>query len=328
MEAIAPTLGVPLVIAFMLTAAFFSGSETGLYCVNRLRLRLLAERGNHSARLLQNAVRRQRSIISTILVGTNIGLYMATTLVTQMLYPHFQQRSQFIAGVLLPPVLLIFADMMPKTLMQKHADRMMYYNILPLRLFEVIFYPLAALLRTASALPHLIFRKSRSRRPPAVTPESFRLYLREGADQGVLSGFQRAMAMNILRMRNMPLSKAMIPLERAVMISVDASEQELMALLKAHRYSRIPVFRKQRAEVVGVLNVLDIVLVGSEPPPLADIIREPVRLEQTMPVSEALRRMREQRQPFAVVVDETGSAVGLATIKDLVEEIVGELRAW
>jgi CBS domain containing-hemolysin-like protein len=328
MEGLSLAAGIPLVIGFMLTAAFFSGSETGLYCVNRLRLRLLAEGGETSAKLLQGAVRRQRSIISTILVGTNLGLYMATTLVTAMLYPHFEQRSQFIAGMLLPPVLLIFADMMPKTLMQKHADRMMYYNIWPLRLFEVLFFPLAALLRAVSTLPQLIFRKSRSRKPPAVTPESFRLYLREGADQGVLSGFQRAMAMNILRMRKMPLSQAMAPLDRAVMISADATGHELLGLLKAHRYSRIPVFEGQRSNVIGVLNVIDVGLVEDGPPPIREIMREPVALEQTMPVSEALRRMREQRQPFAMVVDETGAAVGLASIKDLVEEIVGELRAW
>jgi CBS domain containing-hemolysin-like protein len=112
------------------------------------------------------------------------------------------------------------------------------------------------------------------------------------------------------------------------MISADATGHELLGLLKAHRYSRIPVFEGQRSNVIGVLNVIDVGLVEDGPPPIREIMREPVALEQTMPVSEALRRMREQRQPFAMVVDETGAAVGLASIKDLVEEIVGELRAW
>jgi CBS domain containing-hemolysin-like protein len=112
------------------------------------------------------------------------------------------------------------------------------------------------------------------------------------------------------------------------MISEDAAGEDLLALLRAHRYSRIPVFREERSHVVGVLNVIDVVLVEGEPPPVSEIMREPFRLAQTMPVAEALRRMREERQPLAVVVDETGDAVGLATIKDLVEEIVGELRAW
>lgn len=320
---------IPAIIGFVMSAAFFSGSETGLYCVNRLRLRILAERGDPSARLLLRAAMHPRPIISTILVGTNTALYMATMLVTGLLLEAgLGDTSQFIAGLAMPPFLLVFADMLPKTLMQRHADRVMRVNIWPLRFFQFVFWPLAALLRSVSTLPNLIFRKKRSRRPPAVTPESFRLYLREGADQGVLSGFQRSMAMNILRLRSVPVSQAMTPVSRAVMISDDADGAALMALLGAHRYSRIPVYGGERPNVVGVLNVLDVVLGEGDVPAVRDLMREPVRVAADVSVAQALTMLRQQKQPFAVVQDRDGSTVGLLTIKDLVEEIVGELRAW
>jgi len=314
----------------MLCGGFFSGSETGLYCLSRLRLRVRSERGDPSARALERLVARPRRAISTILVGTNLCVYLATALGTHMLFRRgLGDRAELYAGLFMPPVLLVIGDIIPKTLMQRHADGAMYRAVWPLWVAQVLFYPLAWALRGASALPHLLFGKRASVRAPALTPESLAHFFAEGTRQGVLSGFQRSAAMNIMRLRQVPVSDVMTPLSDAVMVARDASAQELMDLLRRERYSRFPVFADAPEDIVGFVNVLDVVSAGDSAPRVADIIREPMRVLRDVPVTEALHMMRRGRSPLAVVLEaEGGPALGIVTHKDLVEEIVGELTAW
>jgi CBS domain containing-hemolysin-like protein len=263
-----------------------------------------------------------------MLVGTNIGLYVATVVCTEKLrHTRLAPGADLYSSLIMPPILLIFAEIIPKSLFQHHADQLMYRVAWPLRVSEWIFYPLSVLLRWVSGLPQALLGKGSGFRRPAVTPATFRFYLTQGAAHGVLSPYQRRMAENILRLRSMDVTSALTPLEEVAMVAEDASAEELRALLAGHRYSRVPVYRGQRDNIMGVINVIDLAESGASGRP-ADLQRDVLDLPRETSVAEALSLFRREKQQFGVVTDGEGRAVGVITVKDLVEEIVGELEAW
>jgi putative hemolysin len=318
-----------LIAACIALAGFHAGSEMGLYCLNRLRLRLGVQRGRPAARALQRLLARPTLAISTMLVGTNLGYYLATVLATEQIrQAGWPGHAELYSGLIMPPVLLIFAEVVPKSLFQHHADRLMGGAVWPLRLSEVLFYPLSALLRLISAVPRRLLRAPSAGRRAPLTAETFRFYLGAGAAEGVLSSFQRTMAENILRLKSLRVEAVMTPLGEAVMVPEDASGQALLEALRPHRYSRIPVHAASRQQVVGVVNILDVAMAEGEVPAAGELAREAVSLPRWASVADALARLRRSRTQFAVVTDAAGGAVGIVTVKDLVEEIVGELEAW
>ncbi len=318
-----------LIAAGVAFAAFCSGSEMGAYSVNRLRLRLRAEQGSRSATALLGFIRRPRLAVSTTLIGTNVGLYLATVLTTNELARVVTEgRAELLSGLLMPPVLLILAEVLPKSLFQHHADALMSYAVWPLQVLQKLLYPLVLLLRWVGGLPQMMLGRRTADRRPLITPEAFRFYLSEGAAHGALSPLQYDMTHNILRLKTVRIGQVMTPLDRAVMVPEGATPDELQDVMRAHRYLRVPVYAGGRDEIVGVVNVLDVACAPEGWSTAGELARGVMSVEQDTSVADALWALRQARQQFAVVTGPDGRAVGVATIEDLVEEIVGELEAW
>jgi len=317
-----------LLVAAVLLAAFHSGSETGFYCVNRLRVWVRAEQGIPAAQTLQHLVSHPQAAISTFLVGTNIGVYFSTVLCTEVLRgTTFGHKAGLYSSLIMPPLLLIFAEVIPKSLFQHHAERLMYSAVWPLQISRVVFYPLAVVLRWVSRLPHLIPGHERPAEHPLVTRDTFRFYLSQGAAQGSLSPYQRRIADNILRLHSVNLTSALTPLDQVVTVEERAGWDELCQVLREHRYSRLPVYRGERENIIGVINVIDVAAAEGKLQ-AGELARDRLCLQADMSVADALTALRNAKQQFGVVVDQGGRAVGIVTAKDLVEEIVGELEAW
>jgi len=319
-----------LVIAlFVVLVAFFSGSETGFYCISRLRLRFRIESGWPGAGALGKLTADPKLAVSSMLIGTNLGIYAATVLCAKQLVDlGADQRADIYSSLIMAPVLLIFAEIIPKSLFQRRPDALMYRMAWLLNAFRIVFSPVLLLLLWMNRLARAVAGGRASRDRPAVTDERFRFFLSEGAAVGVLSPYQRAMADNILRVKSVNVSTAMVPLEEVIMIPDGASAQELSALLRDHGFSRIPVYSAGRTDISGVINVIDLLAARQPPDSLAQLSRPPHRVADTMSVAEALYSLQQARQQMAVVTGKDDAAVGIVTVKDLVEEIVGELRAW
>ena len=313
-----------LILAGILFAAFHSGSETGTYCVNRLRLRMRAEQGLASARALLDFTRRPRLAISTILIGTNVGVYIATVLSAQKLNELLSgAHAELYSGLIMPPILLVCADFLPKSLFQHHADGLMYRAIWPLRISQKVFYPFAQALRWLGGLPQMLLGKGTAAPARQFSREAFRYYLSQGAAHGVLSSFQRSVADNVLSLKSLEVAKAMTPLENVVMVPEDATPEQVRETFAAHRYSRIPIYSGTREKITGVVRVMDLALAEANG---AESARELLSVRRTASVADVLWTLRQARQQLAVVTDREGRALGIVTVKDLLEEIVGELE--
>jgi putative hemolysin len=327
--------------ACVLLSAFFSGAETGMYCLNRMRLRLAAHEKQHAATRLQRLLSDQAGLLFTTLVGTNAANYLAPIcLVTVFLHflqsaesEHlravYEHKAELLTTLILTPILFIFGEIVPKNVFQRQADRYMM----------LIATPLSAAYQAARVTGLLVlqrqisrFLRSRLGRQTASTSalhpklEMYQM-LREGAADGALTTAQMFILQRIPTLKALRIANVMTPRSSSVMLNAIASRREILDTIRHSPYSRLPVYRGERANVIGIVHILD-VLTAPADSSLTQCLQPLLTLNYTTPVMKALTALQRGGQRMAVVVDRSGRCLGLVTIKDLVEEIVGELAAW
>ncbi|MBS3763074.1 MAG: HlyC/CorC family transporter [Planctomycetes bacterium] len=318
---------VLLIALFVFLSAFFSGSETGFYCLNRIRLRFRKIHGWKGAASLHKLIRRPQVAISAILIGNNITIYGATVVCGSLLNESgVTHRADLYSSLIMPPILLIFAEIIPKSLYQRRADTLMYKAASLLRFCEFVFYPLIAVLRSTLRIVRKALGEKRER-TDQFTPDKLRFFLSEGASLGVLSPYQHRMAENVLRVKSLELSAAMVPLDEVAMIPESSTFEKLQKIMREHRFSRFPVYAEKRSNVTGIINVIDVLCADEDQADMQSLSRPPVYLNEKLSVGEALYILQRAHQQMAIVKSE-GEVIGAVTVKDLVEEIVGELAAW
>lgn len=317
-----------LIIIFIALSAFFSGSEIGFYRTSRIRLRLRSAHGWTGARILRSLTRSPGITISSILVGNNITHYVVVALSTRQLRELGLEGADLWSTIILSPVLLVFAEIFPKLIFERRADALMYRAAPVLKGCEYLFYPVLAVLRVLLwGLRRVTGREPDAGRE-AFTPERFRFLLRKSSARGVISSYQREMMNNIMHLRSLEVTESLVPLEEVVTVPASADVTELKRTLRQHRYSRIPIYCRERDVIPGIVNVIDMLSDGDEGEEVEALSREPLRISSSLSVVEALYALQRAGQQMAVIRDPDAHPLGIVTVKDLVERIVGELEAW
>lgn len=332
--ALAPYGGILLATA---AAAFFGGSETGAYRVNRVRLRLASERGRRGAAALAGLLGDLPGLICVTLIGTNIAVYAATVLAAG-LWESAVGRSvwaDLLATLSLAPVLLVFAEVLPKNIYNAEADRLMLAGAPVLRACSVVFRALGLVpaLKGISRLWNRLARRRADGRPvadPFPAQARLRAIVRDSAAEGIVTPYQNELVEKIINLRNVHVGDAMVPAEQAVSVRQDAGADELLGVIGGCRYNRLPVTDPSGSDVVGLVAVADLLqdLAPGETPDLARFVKPAVVLRPGMTVTQAIFALQRNRAAMAAVRDAEGRYAGIVTLKDLVEEIVGELEAW
>jgi len=322
-----------LILAFVLIAGFYSGTEMGAYCLNRIRLRERLGRKHTGARMLSAMLAEPETFVCTTLLGTNLGVYGATAVCTALWMRVTDSYAEFLSTITLAPVVLVLTDVVPKSIFQAHCNSLMYYVVGLVRGTMWALWPVVWLLRGITRALTLLFPRSAPQALPALSIGRLRDFIDEGAQDGVLSPEQQEMAANIMGLEQIPLRRAMVPLGEATMVSADSTREEVrrMALYRGH--SRVPVYEGRRDHVTGLLVVLDVLCETAEANEAAEragirpLVRPATRLHADMPVDDALFALQRRRQAMGIVVagDET-RAIGIVTVTDLLGEIVGRLE--
>jgi len=320
-------------------AAFFSGTETGAYRLNRVRLRLAQSQGRAGARALVRLLADMPGLICVTLIGHNLAVYAATVVVTGLWESgrggQASVYAEILAMVSLAPVLYVFAEVLPKNIFNAEADRLMYPAARPLWLSSVLFRAtgLVALLKAISRAWVWLRRRWERAGPPS-DPFPARARLRslvgDVAAEGLVTSYQNELVEKILDLRDVRVADAMTPAGRAVTIRMNASAAEFRRLVESCPFSNLPVLDPTTGDAVGVLKVHDVLreLGPQEEFDLTRFTRLALDLEASLSVAQALLAMQSARLPMGFVRDAEGKFLGLVTLKDLVEEIVGELEAW
>lgn len=304
----------------------YSGLETGVYALNKIRLDLRAEAGLRSARRLRRLLRNPNNVLAVLLIGTNASGYFATFCVASMfVLAGYGAAAKWYTIALATPLLFVFAEAVPKGVFGRLAERAVYRFAWFLSASNRLFLACGAsgvLRGFGAALMALVGRRGGNR--SLFGHEGISAVVAEGRASGVLTHFQSVMADRVAHLGGVTLGDVMVPMARVASAPAPAGPDALLDILREHNHSRLPLLEAGR--VTGVLDVYDVLIAGGGAPP-AEKAAPPVCLPAGTSVTDALCRMQRAGAVLAVVED-GGRHVGIATVKDLVEEIVGELEAW
>ena len=308
-------------------SAIFSGVETGLYVVNRVRLAVLAGRGDRRASRLEAELERPERLLGTLLIANNAANYAGSlgvvAIINTLALPAW--GVVVLNTIVVVPILFVLGETIPKDLFRTHADQWTLRFIGPLvlgrRLLTVIgVIPLLSLIDRA--MQWLVG----GRQGYAASPRGrVTRFIRESAASGSLSEAQLDLADRALSMRRLTVMSEMTPWRQVVFLKLKDVADDPRVIARRTMRSRLPVVSEE-GRVVGLVGIQDLLLrKDGAPPPVESLMP---RYSPETPVSTALETLRESRRPMGVVEDREGRPLGVVTLKDLVEPLLGDLRAW
>jgi putative hemolysin len=319
------SLLIILIGCLLLLEAFFSGSEMALILCDRIKIRHRAGEGVKGAQIAERLLQRPDRLLATTLVGTNLCVVTSSTAATVLCLFLLGEGREYYAMVLLAPLVLLFGEMVPKAYFRQHADRLAPLLAPPLYLCLRLFAPLTTIVHRASTVLLTPLGIAPPERDYYATRAELKFLVQEGRHQAGLDTGERRMIHKISDFGETTVREAMIPLIETVAVPASASVADAVAVVGEHQFSRLPVYVDRIDEIVGIVHAFD--LLSAEPgTPLAPLIHPAHYVPETKLVADLFQEMRRGRFHMAVVVDEYGGVVGIVTIKDLLEEIVGEIE--
>ncbi len=325
-----PTLIVVLIILFLFSA-LFSAAEAALIALNKVRLRHMVEKKKPGARRVYGLIYRMDKLIATILVGNNLvntGIAAIGTVILTNIWGEGTE-GLLLATVLISIVLIIFGDLIPKTLATNHPEGVAFLvrHVVSFCLF--IFHPITRLLTLVSNGFIKLFGGNPYARSPIVTEEEMKMMITIGKEEGFYGDNERKMLERIFHFDEVEVRDVMMSLEKMIAVPVDIQEEELERVLLEEGHNRIPVYKDTKANIIGIIYVRDLLYLfkNKELINLVDIMSAPYFVPPHMKVAELLKEFQRRKTQIAIVQDvATKRTVGLVTLEDLIEEIVGEIE--
>jgi putative hemolysin len=314
-----------VMVLFLFFEGFLSGSEIAMVAADRKKLSGLARSGSWLDRLTLRVLKDPSWFLSTTLVGSNIAEVANAALVTSILVSAYGSRGDLYAFLILTPFILILGEILPKALFQQKADAWVRKLVPAVWAASVLLYPFVWFMSKAT---HAIsrFLKQEGEVRPLVTREELQLLLREEGGQSDINPLEKAMIRRIFRFPTTKVREAMIPLVEVVALEDTCTVAEAIASVRRENYSRYPVYRDRVDNIVGILYSLDLLGAEEEGETIRPYIRPISFFPETKPVDELLVEMQRSQETLAAVVDEYGGAVGIVTVEDILEEVVGEIE--
>ncbi|MBX9912733.1 MAG: HlyC/CorC family transporter [Pseudomonadaceae bacterium] len=328
MNDLPPSLIIGLLVFLIICSAFFSSSETGILSLNRYRLRHLSKQGHRGAKRVSALLSRPDRLLGTILIGNTFANILASSLATVLALQLWGDAGVAIATVLLTFALLIFGEIAPKTLAAVRPESIAYPFSLPLVLLLKLFYPLVLLLGWISnGLLRLFGIDPTSKRSDSLSTEELRSVVRESEHR--LPNRQN-MLLGILDLDNITVNDIMIPRNEVTGIDLDDSLEEIITQLRTTSHTRLPVFRNDINQIEGVVHMRHIARLLTHnqltKEALLGACHEPYFTPESTPLSTQLINFQKQKRRIGIVVDEYGEALGIVTLEDILEEIVGDFK--
>ncbi len=330
---------LPFLVSFfcLIGEAFFSSAEIAIVSADRAFIRRLAESGHKGAKLVEEFLQAPHRLLAVTLLGTQLSLVTSTVVMTLWLHRHFDPtQAEFYLILGLTPIVVIFGEIVPKSLVKQHANEWAPTMARILSIAMKALLPLVALLSRASArlsskLGIKGHRKLISReelewlitsKPPTRPQEDEVTMVPSDVTEG-----ERSMIARILELSESTVTDLMVPLSGVTALPETATLEEISQNVIDKKYSRIPIFRDRLDHIIGVVHAFDVLKAGNASRKIAaDLMRTPLFVPESQRVTELLSHMQKMGQNLAVVVDEYGGAVGIITQEDVLEEVVGEIE--
>jgi putative hemolysin len=321
---------IPLEMVFIVAGVcliiegFFSGTEIAVASADRARLVRLAEAGSQAAKLALSFRDNPQRLLATTLVGTNVALVTSTTVVA--LAVSERGFAEALAVACMVPALLVLGEIVPRTLCQQHADRWVTRLVYPLRLASILFSPAVLFLGGFAAFAARLLKVEE--REALVTRDELRILLESQADSTAIPEVERTMLSKVLDFGDRTVYDVMVPLSEVTALPEDATLEEAAGEAADKQHTRLPIYRERIDQIVGVVHAFDLLTAetAGRKGTAADVARPPIYVPESKSTVDLLLELQGAGQQLAIVVDEYGGAVGICTIEDILEEIVGEIE--
>jgi Mg2+/Co2+ transporter CorB len=316
--------GVLVLLIFL--SAFFSAAEIAVMSINRYRLRHLVENGHRAARVVEALLARPDRLLGIILLGNNFVNIAASSVATILAIRVHGEGGIVVAAMMLTVVILIFAEVGPKTLAAMHPERIALPAGLVLKPLLTLLYPVVWLINIMANQLLRLFGVTVGERRQELSTEELRTAVREAGS--LIPESHQSMLLGILDLEKTTVEEVMVPRNRIQGIDLDQDWDEVETQIMASRYTRLPVYRGSLDNIVGMMHLRKALnLAGSKnlsPETLDKIISDPYFIPKGTPLNTALLNFREARRRRALVIDEYGDILGLVTLEEILEEVIGE----
>lgn len=324
-----PSSVIQIIAILMLLAisAFFSSAETAFTTVNKIRIRSLVEDGNKKAEKVSKLLDNSGKLLSAILIGNNIVNIYASALTTTFVIHTFGNAATGIATGILTLLVLIFGEITPKTAATIHAEKIVLAYATVISMIMTLLTPLIIIINRLSLLALKALKINSINKKALMTEIELRTIVNVGHEEGVIESEEKRIINNLFDFGYAQAKDIMIPRIDMTLASVDSTYDEILDIFRNEKYTRIPIYEKSIDNVIGIINVKDLLLFNSRDEfNIRDILREPYFTYEFKNTSELLAELRKTSNNITIVLDEYGSTVGMITLEDLLEEIVGEIR--
>ncbi|EJZ69691.1 hemolysin family protein [Lachnoanaerobaculum sp. JCM 36186] len=319
-------LQLVILVLLLSASAFFSSAETALMTSNKLRIRNLAENGDKRAEKVLEITANTDKMLSAILIGNNIVNLSASALSTTLTLKMFGSSLVGIATGILTFLILVFGEITPKNVASKNAENIALKYIGIISVLVVILTPVIYVVNKVAGIVISLFVKNNDDNN-MVTEDELRAMVEVSHEDGVIEKEEKKMIVNVVDFGDTVAGDIMLPRVDMVMVSVESSYEEILKIFREERYTRIPVYEESPDNVIGILNVKDFLLIeDKENFSVKEHLREPLYTYEYKKTSSLMVDMRKTGANIVIVLDEYGTTVGLITLEDMLEEIVGEIR--
>ena len=332
-----------LLVGFLiLVNAFFSGTEMAVITLNDAKIRKMGEEGNKRAKKVVKFLDKPSNFLATIQVGVTFAGFLSSAFAASSFadkvaalidpsnkYKWMTTLCTVVITIVLSYFSLIFGELVPKRIAQKYPEKWAFAAAGLVRFFGVLAKPFVAFLTLSTNAILRLCRIDPDSNDKEVTEEEIRMMVDVGSETGNIEDSEKEMIENIFEFNDKEVSEIMTHRKKIVSLPITASFEEVMKVAREERFTRIPVYNENIDDIEGILHIKD--LIGIEKPTedkpfnLKDLIRDPLVVHETRKISTLFAEMKTCGMQMAVIVDEYGGTMGICTIEDMVEEIVGNI---
>lgn len=320
-----------LVLLFLLglVSFFFSAAETSVIGLSKIRLRHMLVKGLKRAQSIHRLITKSDKFIATILIGNNFVNIAISAIITGIFIQEFGYNLGIALGTFVTTFfVLIFCEITPKILATKHTEKIALFTAPVMEIIVKIFRPITPIFIGISNFILRLLRIAPPKRSPLITEEELRLMIEIGKEEGVLSDEERKMLHRIFEFGDTKVSEVMVPKEKIVAVNINSNPEELLQFFIEEGHARVPVYKDSIDNIVGIIYTHDLlyILQHKELFIFQDLIRRAFYAPASLRVNDLLRKFQLHKIQIAIVIDENNKTLGLVTLEDLLEEIVGEIE--
>ena len=313
-----------VIVICLVLSGLFSGAEIAFFSIPETRLETLKEEGRRAGKLALSLRQNPQRLLSTILIGNNVVNLTAAALVSMVTFEHFGSEAVAIATGGLTVFVLIFGEIVPKTLCAKYASSAVQFFAYMIYWMEKLFTPALFLLEPLI----LKLTGGRGLAVPFVTKEELKIMIEAGGKAGVLESEKVEMIKNLFEFTELTARDVMTPRIDTVVVDSNLSLEDAKEDLFNSKYSRIPIYENIRDNITGILyrtHALIELAQGNRTSKLKELALPPLFIPISKPVGDLLKQFQEEKRHIAIVVNEFGGVMGIVTTEDLLEEVVGDI---